>query len=397
MDIITKNKLRECYDDLETAIGDLKDKGLNNDAIRELQNSLNKFFDAKCIKVIYTDNTDKLFFGIIAMPSIPAEEVMKTITTGQRYIIQQYYLELDSRLFDNFVNLSKEEITALLLHDVAGLVNDSSPCEVVTRAIDEYLKDNHTVLKISDSIHYMELLSYGFRDALRKATSIFEKAEPDVNDTMNDFYEFCNYRQNLESAYAKLCRAEYIVNRECDDKFVVLSWTLRLYMDVEHNRIPALMMLARCEELTGSKIEKREMENVARRLNRIDDDALIESGMYLPTDNKESLLEEIRLSIKGKSYKTLTESLHDYMDEIILVQNDEQGDPDALPDLLHSINNKMAFIKDYTDHNNISKGELKQLNVIYKDLAKNRNHIELGYLYDTGKRMINNYDKLDEQ
>ena len=43
----------------------------NSSNLNNLKNELNRFFkDSKCMDVIYTKNTDKLFFGMCVMPVI---------------------------------------------------------------------------------------------------------------------------------------------------------------------------------------------------------------------------------------------------------------------------------------------------------------------------------------
>jgi len=75
LDILARTKLKDAYDDIEIAIQNIK-KDPKQEFILDLQNALNKFFDAKCLRVLYTNNTDKLFFGIYAMPKIDAEQVI---------------------------------------------------------------------------------------------------------------------------------------------------------------------------------------------------------------------------------------------------------------------------------------------------------------------------------
>ena len=114
MDIVSRTKLRDCYDEIALVVGDIKNHGFQHKYTRDLQMALNKFFDAKCIHVFFTQNTDKLPFGVFCMPKIPAEKVIEVITTSQRLVVTQYYLELDSKLFSETLNLTTDELTAVL-------------------------------------------------------------------------------------------------------------------------------------------------------------------------------------------------------------------------------------------------------------------------------------------
>ena len=391
----TKQAMQDLYMDIENSVDSIKDDPSQKN-LKELQYVLNKFYDeAECKGVIYTNNIDKLFFGLIVMPEIKAEYVIDIITKDKRYIINKYYLEIDSRLFGDDLQLTSKEITALLLHDIGMLVNDSAPCENVKRAIDRYLEENHQVLKLSDSIHYQEILSYGFRDALRKSTTIFEKSKYIHDDQLTD--EFIDYEQSIQSTFNKINALGLNYNREVDNKFLVLSWVLRVYRDVLHNRIPALKVLERGQLLTASQIERKEMNNMARRLNRIDDDALLESYSF------KSLLESKSL------YKSLSEPLKkcaDNCDIMIIKTNnalnddDDYQNPDVVPDLLHSINNQMTMIDDYINNNDakLDKEEFKQWNAIFKNMAKLRHNIvKNSKMYNKQRKMYNTWEAQDNQ
>ena len=394
MDILAKTKLKDAYDDIEIAIQNIK-KDPKQEFILDLQNALNKFFDAKCLRVLYTNNTDKLFFGIYAMPKIDAEQVIKIITGGEKYVIDQYYLELDSKLFQEDINLSAHEIAALLMHEVYNLVSDAAPCESVCKAIDAHLTKNNDVLKISDSIHYMELLSYGFRDAVRKFITIFDKKEVDNNPVMNDFFEWCGYEQNIKSAFNKIALNWYNYNKEINNKFIVLAWVLRVYKNVRDNRIPALMMIDRCKQLSPSKIEIKELDNIARRLNRIDDDALIESAGTA----EHILYEEVKSSIlPNKKMKSVPEAMEDDLVKIAMEQqNALENEPDAIPMLMANINSKLAYIQDYVENNQLTKEEFKQLDRMYKELTVKRDQLFKGDLYDTRMKIYDEYELEAEQ
>ena len=394
MDILAKTKLKDAYDDIEIAIQNIK-KDPKQEFILDLQNALNKFFDAKCLRVLYTNNTDKLFFGIYAMPKIDAEQVIKIITGGEKYVIDQYYLELDSKLFQEDINLSSKEIAALLMHEVYNLVSDAAPCESVCKAIDAHLTKNNDVLKISDSIHYMELLSYGFRDAVRKFITIFDKKEVDDNPVMNDFFEWCGYERNIKSAFNKIVLNWYNYNKEINNKFIVLAWVLRVYKNVRDNRIPALMMIDRCKQLSPSKIEIKELDNIARRLNRIDDDALIESA----GTPEHILYEEVKSSIlPNKKMKSVPEAMEDDLVKIAMEQqNALENEPDAIPMLMANINSKLAYIQDYVENNQLTKEEFKQLDRMYKELTVKRDQLFKGDLYDTRMKIYDEYELEAEQ
>ena len=163
---------------------------------------------------------------------------------------------------------------------------------------------------------------------------------------------------------------------------MVLAWVLRLYKDVLHNRIPAIETLKRCKLLTGSKIEIREMENVIKRLNRIDDDQLLKESVDM-------LVEEVKANIP--------QALDDDLVNLELEQqNALYNEPDAVPNLIANINSKLAFIQDYIENNQLTKSEFKQLNDMYKGLTLKRDQLFKGDLYERFKKYSVYFD-LDDR
>ena len=189
-------------------------------------------------------------------------------------------------------------------------------------------------------------------------------------------------------------------NREVRNKFITLSWVLRIYKDVKHNRIPGLEGIKTCILLSPSKIEQQELKNMAARLSRIDDESLLESAIATNEDVK--LLKSVRAGITDKplfryGQLNLLECIQDDIDRMIL-EKDNYNEPDGLSDLLHCMNKKMACIKDYVDTDKtLNKDEFKQWNAMYQNLDRMRKDVSNGRLYNEGKSLINTYTKFGDQ
>lgn len=392
--ITTREALRDYLYDIEQAISSIKAAPTQNSII-ELQNELNRFFnEATCKGIIYTNNPDKLFFGIYVMPQVKSDDIITAITTDSKFIVQEYYVELDSKLFGEYLGLTEREITCALIHDIFCIIGNSSPIEVVKQEIDRYLAEQHDVIKISDSIHYREILSYGFRDAIRKSTTLFEKDEYVPDSTLDDFIDWIPYSDILVSVLDKVSRMGYNYNREVDNKFIVLSWVLRIYKDVLHNRIPAMITLERCQELTPSQIEKKELNNMYRRLTRIDDDSLLEDTTALLKTIR-SNMNQIR---NGLVYGSILEAVKgDVVDIMMAKEANADDDPECLPDLVHKLNCKMALVKDYVENDpNMTKDEYKQWNKLYREMQINRNQISHGMFYKNRPSIYNKWNSQEE-
>lgn len=399
---VEKEQLQGIYDDIEVCIENIiKDPSQAN--LDDLKRYINKFFpDAKCTRLIYTNNTDKLFFGIYILPIISGDTVVDILVNNARYIVDRYYIELDSRMFTGQVMLTPGEITALLIHDISHLINNCKPAEIVKKELDDYLASNGEVLKISDSVQYRGILAYGFADAMRKYTTIFEDDHYVPDGITDEFIDWVDFGNLIRSAFNKLNQVWYNYNREIRNKFITFSWILRIYTDIKHNRIPALEGIKRCIELSPSVIEREALKAMGERISRIDDDILLESAFTKAETDR--ILKTIRESYTDQPmYKynkfSLKDCMEDDIDRIIdQKENQDYNEPNTMKDLLHCMNKKMALIQDYVDNDDsMTQGDFKQWNEMFKRLDKARKDIVNGSLYTNEKRLVNTYTRYGDQ
>ncbi len=95
--------------------------------LSQLKYELNKFYkDSECIDILYTNNTDKLFFGMCVIPNINSNVVSKLLKEEPiNTRINRYYIEIDSKLLE--LGLTSRELVAVLLHEVGHMVNNTNP------------------------------------------------------------------------------------------------------------------------------------------------------------------------------------------------------------------------------------------------------------------------------
>ncbi len=314
--------------------------------LTQLKNELNRFFkDSTCKDVIYTNNTDKMFFGMSVMPIVDGSQAVSILQSDKSERFSYYYLEIDSKLFNPALNLTTDELIAILLHEVGHVVNTPEPVEKVRAAIDVYLAQNKESLVISDSVHYREILAYGIKNSIRKLTSIFEFENEEI--IADEFVVMCGFGSELESAYKKIVKNAGRLNRDVSNKLIVMQWTLRLYKNVKFERIAAIRMLNKGKQLSASKLEIREMENVIRRLNKIDDDALMEAAVH-----EAKGLSEIIRNMKIKGMRDLEDDLYEYN---IRINNIDDEDTALI--LLRQINLRISIIDDYVNTEKLSDTE----------------------------------------
>ena len=384
---MTDEMLQARLGDLAGAIGKIKNNPKSVEAREEIRKSLNDIFsdpansNQVCRDVLYTDNFDKMFFGVMVMPAMIADDVIKGVIGEEKVVINQVYVELDSKLFDDALDLSIHEIAALVVREVAHMVSDSSPMEQIKKDIDLYLFSTGQTLKLSDVSHYKEILSYGVRDAIRKSVSIFE-----INDKskiVDNFDDELGIKEDLVSAMTKIDKNGYNWNREIDNKLIFLSWVIRLYKDVIHKRIDAINDLGAAIKLTGSKIEKREMENIIARLSRIDDDSLLHEGAL---DYISDFFTKTRFDIKKNGMKKYEDDFYEIQFEV----NNMETQEEAML-LLHRINSRMAVLDDYLTSEELSSADRKRWERLYSEYNKLRFNLSKNKLYANKTRLYVNY------
>ena len=316
--------------------------------LNNLKKELNKFFkDSKCTNVYYTDNTDKMFFGMNVAANIDADDIYDYLTGNEDVRIGSYMIELDSKLFNPLLGLSPEELTAITLHEVGHLINDTTPMVNARNYLTSYLTDNKETLSMSDSIHYKEILAYGLKDFLSKDRSIFYTTDED-EVLADEFVRGCGYDKYLDTAMKKIIRNNSKLYMDCDiAKFTTFAWTLRLYKGLRFRRVGAIKTLAKAKQLTASKIEQREMENVARRINRIDDASLLESTQ-----------DKVKAKMRKMRYDSMRSLEDDYYELNMRIRNVEDED-DALY-LMRQINTRLGIMEDYLNSEDLDEKEKKR-------------------------------------
>ena len=400
---MTDEMLQTKLGDLAGAIGKIKNNPKSVSAKEEIRKTLNDIFmqprenfnggsevrysnttehNHDVVRdVLYTDNFDKMFFGVMVMPAMVADEVIKGVIEEDKVVIKQVYVELDSKLFDEALDLSIYEIAALIVREVAHMVADSSPMEQVKKDIDLYLFSTGQTLKLSDVSHYKEILSYGIRDAIRKSVSIFEIS--DRSKIVDSFDDELGIKEDLVSAMKKIDKNGYNWNRDIDNKLIFLSWVIRLYKDVIHKRIDAINDLGVAIKLTGSKIEKREMENIIARLSRIDDDSLLQEGAL---DYISDFFAKTRFDIKKNGMKKYEDDFFEIQFEI----NNMETQEEAML-LLHRINSRMAVLDDYLTSEDLSASDRKRWERLYSEYNKLRFNLSNNKIYTNKTRLYVNY------
>ena len=346
----------------------------SSNRLREIKNELNKFFkDSTCKEVIFTKNVDRMFFGMCVMPFMSGEDVVDVITGDTKKRIESYFIEIDSKILE--LNLTARELVAVLLHEVGHLVNDSTPVEEVRKALNVYLAKTNDHLVITDSIHYRDLLAYAFKDSLRKVTSLFYKEDDEI--IADQFVVACGFGNELESAYRKLTSKISCLTKGISNKLLVMQWTLRIYKEIKIRRISALHSINKAKNLSGSALEKRELDTISRAINQIDDDALIQEATNVLVRKGSDMYRKF----KYKGMRSLEDDLYEYS---LRVKNVDEQDEALM--ILRQLNLKISMIDDYivTEHLTESERErwenlMRKYQMVRDELSKKATYSEKYY------------------
>lgn len=319
---------------------DIRDNNGKSSDLNKLKNELNRFFKGqKCRDVLYTKNTDKVFFGMSISPIMQDEDVIIVLNSDKDYMIKEYYLELDSKLFGEDLGLSSEELLAVLLHEVGHMVNTNEPIENARDTLNLYLAKTHDELDIAESINQKAILAFGLRDVMRKTISIFEKNQAE-EITADEFVYKCGFGDELQSALNKIVKKRNSILNNRDNKLSMFMWSMSLYKNIKLQRIPALRLIKKGKQISASKLQVKDLERLERNLKNIDLSAVSESVF----DELKKLYKDRIDRIKYKGVKGLKE---DYYELALRAKNVDLTD-EALV-ILRRINSNMSIIQDYLE------------------------------------------------
>ena len=328
---------------LITAIDKLRDFSVTQEDLIAVKDILNLIFrpDADCAGFVYTVNTDKLPFGCVVMPTLRGVDVNDYFVVGNDSRLSEYMVELDSKLFD--YGLTNEEVAQVMLFNIYHMVKDFTPLRNVRMAIDDFLTKSATQLIIKDSVQYKEILKLGLVDALVNVSSCLSLPSDVVSDPFLESLGLEDFDKALDKLYKEIPGCENEVSRA--PKLNMLEWSLRLYCDVEKERIPALHLLEKAKTLTASTLYITKFNNTINALNRIDTDMVVNEAVqtfFNEAKRKGGLL----ASLKYSGLRDIENDLYEFQ---IRAKNAETES--EVMYALKQINARLAILDNYIREN----------------------------------------------
>lgn len=330
-------------EDLIKAIGNLRNFHHSGEDVKNIRNCLDRIFkpDATCINFVYTVNTDKLPFGCIVFPRLSGEEINNFLIVGESTRIDEYEVEIDSKLFD--YGLTDEQVVQVILFNVYHMIKDIKPCDVVREAIDDYFTKSASQLAIRNSIQYQAILYLGIVDALQQVTSCLYLPNDIVNDAFLESLGLYYFEDTLNKLYQRFPDCDNEATRM--PKLSMLEWTLRVYDDVDKERIPAIHLLNKVKSITASTLYIDRINAVINALNRIDTSIVVSEAVnqvFMEAKRRGGLLAYLKYS----GLRDIENDLYEFQ----LRAKNSESEQEVLY-ALKQINARLAILDDYIREN----------------------------------------------
>ena len=370
--------------------------------LESLRKELNKFFkDSNCKEILFT-RSDSLFFGMCVYPIITKELCVEILQDEKPGRFDQYAIEIDSKILHPSLDITPREMVAMILHEVGHIVNDPNPVNEVRKAIALQLTKSGDSLNIPKTAQYYTIISYGIKDTIRRLTSMFFIYK-NGEVLADEFVHMCGFGDNLNNIFDKICKSGMKINEPTANKLVSLAWTLSVYKQVKLKRIPALKLLNKMKSITGSLLEKREMEIVENAIKTIDDaniqeccDITNKDNYYIFTEDKKEIKQskyaELRKAATLKNIKKFEQDVYEYKMRIRHI-----ADEDDAYYLMRMINTRISVLEDFLEHERLSESEHKRWWKLLDQYYSLRDELsnKTTYRYDFSQSLISvNYPQI---
>lgn len=321
---------RTDFNEVSAKIYDICQAFINTGSVEDTNTSalvtvLNKIFAGKqCVTVIVTDNHDNLPFGIHVSPTINNVDLMTILVDTEEFELDRYTVEIDSKLINDVQD--HDLIAAYMLDTIAGVI---SPETITTlRAIiDITLESTGTTLNIKQSANYSAILIYGIKNMIRKIVNCSDKVYIE-----SDEFELEELLSTVSVKIASLWKEV----EAGDPKMSVLAWVLLIYTELDTEYKDAIVTLTDARPLTGSELEKIEIDKCIKSLHRASTEAVTEAVLH------EFKGLSIFRTLKQNGLRGLEDDLYEYKVRVKNVQ--DQGDAIYI---MRCINSRLSILEDF--------------------------------------------------
>lgn len=311
----------------------LRDKN----SLEKLRRELNSFFkDSFCKDILYTNNTDKLFFGMCVTTIFDDNTAVFNILSDTDINPNtQYILEVDSKLLD--LGLSTKEFVAILLHEIGHVVNNTQGVDAVKNYLNIYLAKNRESIDVQKVARCLPIFKYAISNSITKLTSLFYKDYEEV--IADEFVIACGYGQYLESGMKIIISSIGTLNKTANvNKLIALQWALRIYKDFSIRRVNVLQTLRNIEPSLATQTDKKHVKSIINTVSNPIHESFDTRNFFKERERK-----HIRKSIKNFE--------NDYYDILLRAKNTQDYNESLT--LLRKVNSTISLIEDFISSDKI--------------------------------------------
>lgn len=363
--------------------------------LKELQDCLNSIFpDNRCLDILYTLNTDKLYFGIKVSPSIGKETLLDIISGEERMKLGDYKVELDSRLF--MLGMDATELAAYLIYEISTTVDSYETIDNLRLAIDLHMTSEQDTLQLRESAQYAQLVIFAIKDTIDKMTSLMYKDQPEeyVN---NSLIQTVHLDEALVSAHDTIITSEYGPKDSMRaSNITILQWMFIMYKDMALNSSTVMEDLRDYKTTTGSRLEIEEINATIDAVNRIDatipmrECSLVE---FLESCNVPIREGSLFAGLRKNGLRNVEDSLYEYSLRIKNLETEE----DAMY-VMRGINTRIALLQDYLyNSSDLSPKEVAHYEAVIEKYMKLREELVRKKIWNKKQYGLwFDYDQFDE-
>lgn len=311
----------------------LRDKN----SLEKLRRELNSFFkDSFCKDILYTNNTDKLFFGMCVTTIFDDNTAVFNILSDKDINPNtQYILEVDSKLLD--LGLSTKEFVAILLHEIGHVVNNTQGVDAVKNYLNIYLAKNRESIDVQKVAKCLPIFKYAISNSITKLTSLFYKDYEEV--IADEFVIACGYGQYLESGMKIIISSIGTLNKTANvNKLIALQWALRIYKDFSIRRVNVLQTLRNIEPSLATQTDKKHVKSIINTVSNPIHESFDTRNFFKERERK-----HLRKSIKNFE--------NDYYDILLRAKNTQDYNESLT--LLRKVNGIISLIEDFISSDKI--------------------------------------------
>lgn len=350
----------------------------------DMTNCLNTLFtEYTCSTVLFTHNTDNILFGINISPTITDTDLINIILTSDPVDLRRYAIEFDLKIFNE---LDGMEIAAFIVEDIASIFLQNT-IDITRSVLDRILLAEGEFIEIKQSVNYSQILTFGIKDTMEKISSLIYKDEEAIG--MNDFSQAFEIRDILVEVAAKL-RSSIMAEEDVtvEPTMGILKWSLMIYKDIETGYRMAEDTLLTAREITGSILDKREIDKTLKCIRRASAEVLSESAHVLEAFKGFSIFKNLKMN----GLRGIEDDLYEYKIRFKNCETEEEA-----MYILRQINTRISILEDYLYNTEVSPAEAARWRSVIDSYRSLRD--ELGRKKISNKKQYGifvDYDALDK-